>query len=196
MAFRGDPVRVLTIPGLHDSGPAHWQSWLEGRFRRSLRVVQEDWAEPDLDRWAARIEATLAAHAGVRWVAAAHRFGCLALARYLRLGGQGIGAAVLVAPADPEKFGVAPLLPHGPLALPSVLVGSETDPWMRLDTARAWARVWGSQFINLGEAGHINAEAGFGPLPPAKTLVELMIHRVERSRRPERADLLEWSFAI
>jgi len=34
MSFKGDPVRLLVIPGLHDSGPAHWQSWLQGHFSR------------------------------------------------------------------------------------------------------------------------------------------------------------------
>lgn len=25
------PLRLLVVPGLRDSGPAHWQTWLEGR---------------------------------------------------------------------------------------------------------------------------------------------------------------------
>ncbi|MEY4561973.1 MAG: hypothetical protein RLZZ618_1250 [Pseudomonadota bacterium] len=196
MAFRGDPVRVLIIPGLHNSGPAHWQTWLEAHFKRSVRVEQSDWNTTDLAAWVLSIEDSLAAHPGSRWVAVAHSFGCLALARYLSQGGQGVHSALLVAPADPDKFDVAPLLPQGPLAVPSVVVGSESDPWMQVDQARAWARTWQSQFINLGDAGHINTEAGYGPLPPAKTLVELMIHRVERARQLERAHPLELSFAI
>ena len=48
---------------------------------------------------------------------------------------------------------------------PQDLVGSDTDPWMRADSARAWSRLWGSHFVNLGDVGHINVESGFGPLP-------------------------------
>ena len=55
--------RLLIVPGLQDSGPAHWQSWLQGQYRDSLRVRQRNWGEPDLDRWAARIATTLE-HAG------------------------------------------------------------------------------------------------------------------------------------
>lgn len=199
MGYRGDRVRVLVIPGLHDSGPTHWQTWLQAHFRGALRVQQDDWASADLDRWSQRIETTLAAHPGVRWVAVAHSFGCLALVRHLAQsarGDAGIQAALMVAPADPEKFSVGARLPQGDLGIPSVLMGSETDPWMRIDSARAWARLWNAQFINLGEAGHVNAEAGYGPLPPAKTVAQLLIHQVERVRRIDRAHPLEFSFSI
>lgn len=196
MAYKGNPVRLLIVPGLHSSGPAHWQTWLEAHFRSAVRVQQDDWARADLDAWATRVRDTVARHPGTRWVAVAHSFGCLALARHLERGGAGIHAALFVAPADPEKFSVETLLPTQRLDVPSVLVGSETDPWMPIDGARLWARRWGSQFVNLGDVGHINVDAGFGPLPAAKTLAELLIQRVERTRRIERAHPLELSFAI
>ena len=197
MGFKGNPVRLLVIPGLHDSGPAHWQTWLQGQFgRRALRVEQDDWADPDLGRWAQRIELTLARHPHARWVAVAHSFGCLALLRYLAQGGEDVRSALLVAPADPTKFAVAGKLPQASLAIPSVLMASETDPWMKFDTACAWARVWGSQTICLGDAGHINTQAGFGPLPPAKTVVERMVQHLERESRLDRAHPLELSFAL
>jgi uncharacterized protein len=196
MAYKGDPVRLLVLPGLHGSGPAHWQTWLEAHFRSAVRVEQGDWERADLDRWARSIATTVARHPGTRWVAVAHSFGCLALAHFLGQGGQGVHAALLVAPADPEKFNVDERLPQTRLGIPSVLVGSESDPWMQIDCARQWARRWGSQFINLGDVGHINVDSGFGPLPQAKTLTELLMQRVERARRPERAHPLEFSFAI
>ncbi|AKJ31245.1 RBBP9/YdeN family alpha/beta hydrolase [Caldimonas brevitalea] len=203
MAYRGDPVRLLVIPGLHDSPPEHWQSWLQQQFKRSVRVQQDDWAVPDLDRWTDRIEDTLAAEPASAWVAVAHSFGCLALVHHLQRrqatgphARSGVQAALLVAPAEPEKFGLAARLPQHPLALPTCLVGSETDPWMRLDSARDWARRWGCHFINLGDVGHVNVDSGFGPLPQAKTLAQLLVHQVERSRRPQRAHPLEFSFAV
>jgi predicted alpha/beta hydrolase family esterase len=197
MAFKGDPVRLLVIPGLHDSGPAHWQTWLQAQFsRRAERVEQDDWATPDVSRWSQRIEETLARRPHARWIAVAHSFGCLALLHHLAQGGERVQSALLVAPADPEKFGVSAMLPQARLAVPSVLLASETDPWLGFGSACAWARVWGSQLISLGDAGHINTEAGFGPLPPAKTLVEHMTQRLERERRIDRAHPLEFSFAI
>jgi uncharacterized protein len=197
MGFKGDPVRLLVIPGLNDSGPAHWQTWLQGHFsRHAVRVEQDDWASADLARWSQRIETTLARQPDARWVAVAHSFGCLALLRFLAQGGAGVQSALLVAPADPAKFGIAGKMPQAQLAIPSVLMASETDPWMKFESACVWARVWGSQLLSLGDAGHINTEAGFGPLPQAKALVEQMVQRLERDRRIDRAHPLELSFAV
>ncbi|MCM5680774.1 alpha/beta hydrolase [Schlegelella sp. S2-27] len=199
MGYRGDPVRVLIVPGLHGSGPGHWQTWLQRRWRGSARVEQHDWAVADLERWADRIGETLACHRGGCWVAVAHSFGCLALARYLAREGAAVApveAALPVAPADPRKFEVARLLPHSRLPVRSYLVGSETDPWMTEAHAGSLARRWGSRYINLGDAGHINVDAGYGPWPQAHALVRLLVQQVERGRRLQRADPLELSFAV
>lgn len=197
MAFEGDPVRLLVVPGLNDSGPAHWQTWLEAHYsRRAVRVEQDDWARADLARWAERIRTTLARHPRSRWVAVAHSFGCLALLRFLTGGGEGVCSALLVAPADPAKFGVCAQLPQSKLPIATVLMASETDPWMKFESACGWARVWGSPIISLGDAGHINTEAGFGPLPPAKALVEQMVQRLERERRIDRVSARELHFAV
>jgi len=204
MAFHGSPLRVLVIPGLRGSGPAHWQSWLQGHFKRARRVEQADWDAPDLAAWAARIAATLAAEPPGPWVAVAHSFGCLALARHLLSvdapGGEGtvhgIRAVLLVAPAEPARFGLQDTPLQQRLRVPATLLASDTDPWMSASRAEAFAQAWGSGFVNLGDAGHINADAGFGPLPSAKKLTEFLIHRVEQFRRPERADLHEFSFAV
>jgi hypothetical protein len=186
-------ARVLIVPGLHDSGPAHWQSWLQTLQRGALRVQQRDWNDPQLDRWAARVTSTLE-HAGPGpWIAVAHSFGCLALARHLALQpASPIRAALFVAPAEPAKFGVADLLPRQPLAIRSTLVASDSDPWMSAASARRWAQRWGSQAINLGDAGHINAESGFGPLPLARHWVLAMEQRLARERGPQQASCSEW----
>jgi uncharacterized protein len=191
-------VRLLIVPGLHDSGPAHWQSWLQGQYRDSLRVRQRDFGDPHLDRWAARIATVLDQAGGAqRWIAVAHSFGCLALARHLALAPESpIAAALLVAPAEPDKFGVATLLPQHPLGVPSTLVASDSDPWMRADSTRRWAARWGSHWLTLGDAGHINAESGFGPLPLAKRWVTATRQRLARANRPRLASLPEWSFAV
>jgi predicted alpha/beta hydrolase family esterase len=201
MAFQGDRVRVLVIPGLHDSGPTHWQSHLQAHFRHSVRVRQHDWSRPDVHGWAEQIDATLAAQSPARWVAVAHSFGCLALLRHLatrpvRAHPHGVKSALFVAPADPDKFGIAPLLPQALLDIDSVLIASETDPWMGYPQAARWARTLGSHLINLGDAGHINVAAGFGPFPPAISTTQQLIQRVERERRIDRAHPLEWSFAV
>ena len=106
-----------------------------------------------------------------------------------------IRAALLVAPADPAKFGLSEQLPATPLPRPLILIYSLSDPWMRAASARRWALAWGAQAINLGDAGHINAEAGFGPLPLAQRWADAAVARWARELRPRRASFAEWQFA-
>jgi predicted alpha/beta hydrolase family esterase len=190
--------RVLIVPGLHDSGPAHWQTWLESQQRDAVRVAQRDWSDPQLARWSARIDATLERRGGDgHWIAVAHSFGCLALAHHLACRPDSpVRAALFVAPAEPDRFGVAGLLPAGRLALPSTVIASDNDPWMTAASSRRWAARWGSAWLTLGDAGHINTESGFGPLPLARRWVTAVQARLARERRPSHASLAEWSFAI
>jgi len=190
-------VRLLIVPGLHDSEPDHWQSWLQRFSRDAVRVVQRDWAAPDLQRWSARIGATLDRAGPGPWLAVAHSFGVLALAHHLAGEPQsGVAAALLVAPADPDKFGVADLLPSRALPVPTTLVLSTTDPWLSAAAAMRWAERWRAHSINLGDAGHVNVASGFGPLPLARRWVLAQEQRLAGLQRERHASLLEWSFAV
>jgi len=198
-------VRVLIIPGLYGSGPAHWQTWLQSRLPQAVRVEQRDWNEPDLDRWSARIAEVLDEAPDTPHVAVAHSFGCLALAhglgrrRALPLRDDtrgGVHGALFVAPAEPERFRLAERLPRQLLGVPATVFASDTDPWMSAQSARRWAAIWGANLVNLGDVGHINAESGFGPLPRALHHTQALIQRVESGRRVARADVQEFSFAV
>lgn len=160
--------QLLVIPGLSDSPPEHWQSWLQGRHAGAVRVVQRDWANADLERWTARIASVLARSGPGPWLAVAHSFGVLALVRHLALQPESpVAAALLVAPADPDKFGLGEHLSRA-LPVPSTLVLSSTDPWMALPRGQRWAQRWGSACVHLGEAGHINIASGHRTLPLAE----------------------------
>jgi hypothetical protein len=67
-----------------------------------------------------------------------------------------------VAPADPEKFDIARILRQAALPCPSTLIGSDNDHWMEPHRAAWWASQWGSEFVNAGALGHINADSGLG----------------------------------
>lgn len=199
MRFQAPFVRVLIIPGLYGSGPAHWQSWLQSRTRHAIRVEQDDWNIADLERWSARIDEVVAQAPGTPHVAVAHSFGCLALVHHLgqrrRDGHGGVQGALFVAPADPRRFGLSERLPRHDLGVPAMLLASETDPWMSAATAGQWARAWGSGFVNMGDVGHINAEAGFGPLPRALHITHALVRRIEQQRRAAALDAMDPCFA-
>jgi hypothetical protein len=109
----------------------------------------------------------------------------LALAEHLaRVPGSPIVAALLVAPADPGKFGLGESLPKQPLPRPATVVASSNDTWMPLAEASRWARRWGCPLINLGAAGHINAESGHGPLPLAEQWLQVHEGRLAGAPAP------------
>ncbi|CAG4894948.1 hypothetical protein R52603_01913 [Paraburkholderia saeva] len=171
------PPRLVTVPGLHGSEGAHWQTWLERQFARSLRVEQADWDAPELTTWSQSVRDVIARERGP-FVIAAHSFGCLATAHALQqaaLANDVVGV-LFVAPASPEKFAFAGAFDARRLGVPSILIASETDPWMPLAGAREMAARFGSAFVNLGDAGHINTAAGYGPWPRAKYFVDTLAH--------------------
>ncbi len=197
MATPDHPLRLLIIPGLHDSGPAHWQTWLQEQNRDARRVVQRDFDNPQLESWADRIQSNLDRAGSGPWMAVAHSFGCLALVKHLAEHPESpIRHVLLVAPAEPDKFGLAESLPHHRLHVPSTLIASQNDPWMSAASALRWAARWGSSYTNLGNVGHINSESGFGAFPLAKRWVDSARARTARELRPARAGILEWSFSI
>jgi predicted alpha/beta hydrolase family esterase len=55
--------------------------------------------------------------------------------------------------------GFAPV-PQEHFACPSIVVGSTDDPYGGLEFARRCAHGWGSRFVSIGPAGHINAASG------------------------------------
>jgi predicted alpha/beta hydrolase family esterase len=64
-------------------------------------------------------------------------------------------------PLDERVARFAPT-PTEPLPFSSRLIASRNDPWMGFHTARSLARRWGSEFVDAGEVGHINAESRLG----------------------------------
>jgi len=177
-------VRLLIVPGLHGSGPDHWQSWLERTQPGAVRISIEDWGQPDLDRWASAIDEVLQREHAEAWVAVAHSFGCLALAHHAARGGRGIGGALLVAPANPDRFGADERQVAQALPFPSTLVASANDPWMSHADALYFGRRWGSTVVEAGEAGHINPATGYGPWPAVRRWVGQHTGRLAATLRP------------
>ncbi len=154
-------VRVLIVPGLNNSGPGHWQTRWQQLYPAFERVEQVRWDSPELEVWSARLDQVLRSDERPT-VIVAHSFGCLTAAHRATSGATNLIGALLVAPADPEKFGVSDLLCDARLPCPSILIGSTDDPWMTAHEAAQWARTWGSKFVNAGAVGHINAESDLG----------------------------------
>jgi predicted alpha/beta hydrolase family esterase len=105
-----------------------------------------------------------------RVVLVAHSLGCALVAHWARTGStERVRAAFLVAPADvdrvreelPEVASFAPV-PLARLPFASMVVASTSDPFVTPARSRAMAAAWGARLVDVGDAGHLNAEAGIG----------------------------------
>lgn len=163
---------TLIVPGLHGSEPEHWQSWWQQHDVNAVRVHQQDWHNADLTRWSQRVEAAIqAAYPQKVWLVA-HSFGCLASIQAALKNPHHIAGVFLVAPADPDRFGIDHALLNQPLPFPSLLIASTNDPYLAFHKAIGWGQAWGSQIINLGQVGHINVASGFGAWPQGRRLFD------------------------
>ena len=166
--------RVVIVPGWRDSGPGHWQSlWAEG-LDGAVRVEQDDWVSPRRESWVRAIgDLILAQDAPV--VVAAHSLGCIATTHLPPEVTARIAGALLVAPADPERRAAlndfAPV-PYAALPYRSVVVASSNDPFCPVRLAGAYARAWGSEFVRMQNAGHINLDSGHGDWPLGLALLQ------------------------
>lgn len=181
-----DP-RILIVPGLGDSGPSHWQSrWVED-LPNASRVALGRWDDPERNHWVNRLDLAIDKADGPI-VLVAHSLGCHAVAWWAEYEqpprGDKVVGALLVAPPDVEGPAVDPRLKRfGPLIqghLPfrSVLVASLDDPYATMGQAKRMARKWGSQLIDAGPLGHINADSRIGSWPYGKFLLRQLIRNI------------------
>lgn len=172
---------VLILPGYADSGPDHWQSYWERADPTCRRVVQDDWLAPRRDAWLVALERCVAECAAPP-VLVAHSLACALVAHWASRPGSVAKGALLVAPADvdsplrtPDEVRSFSPIPLKQLPFPSVLVASTDDPFAPLDRAAEFAAAWGSRMVTLEHAGHINADAGFGPWPEGRRLLDELV---------------------
>jgi predicted alpha/beta hydrolase family esterase len=172
---------VLILPGIGDSGPDHWQSHWEREDATCRRVNQTAWDAPLRSDWESCLDAAIIG-AGKPVVLVGHSSACALVAHWAVGAGPArharIVGALLVAPSDPE----GPNYPVGPeefapvpmvrLPFPTIVVASTDDPYVTAAQARAYATAWGSRYVELLGAGHINVAAGFGPWPEGRALLD------------------------
>lgn len=177
---------ILTVPGLENSGPGHWQTLWEQRLPHCRRVDLGMWDKPHRNTWVNKLNLAIRA-ADRPVVLVAHSLGCLAVAWWAQLERPGSGdpvvGALLVAPPDVDFFPVDDRLtafsptPSQRLPFPSILVGSHNDPYLGYRAARILAHTWGSRFADAGRVGHINAESAIDDWPFGQFLLEQIIRR-------------------
>ena len=160
-------TRFFMIPGLGNSGPDHWQTYFERSGTNFKRIEQKEWDAPVCSDWIETIESSLAGYDLSTVVLIGHSLGCATIAHWTNHYKKIIKGALLVAPSDLEApqytfpaTGFAPF-PLEKINFKTIVVASANDPWVSLSRAKFFAGCWGSEFINIGDAGHINVASGF-----------------------------------
>jgi predicted alpha/beta hydrolase family esterase len=158
---------ALLIPGIGNSGPAHWQTLWENQHPNTHRVQQTDWDHPDCDQWAARLEDAVR-RTDVPPLLVAHSLGCLVACQWASQSRLPVKAILLVAVPDPT----GPAFPKeatGFSCLESdlgqrriVMVSSADDPFSTALYSQQCALAWKAQHIVMGAKGHLNADSGLG----------------------------------
>jgi uncharacterized protein len=195
-------MQTLILPGWQNSGPDHWQSrwealygyervmqhdWMQPlrgdwitRLEDHLLLKQECLAHVDIGLEAEKASKLQLPKPSADTLLIAHSLGCHLVAAWASLSKNThrIRGALLVAPPDAQredfplemKSWRQPVLHQ--LPFPSICVISSNDPFCGLAAGRQMAQAWGSECLELGDKGHINAGSGLGDWPQGRALLE------------------------
>ena|SRR6218665_2316153 len=159
-------INYLIVPGLGNSGAEHWQTYFENSGDNFYRIDQKEWDAPNCEEWIETIDKKVSEFDPSTVVLIGHSLGCSTIAHWATKYKRQIKGALLVAPSDLEApqysfpaVGFAPI-PLVKINFNTILVASSDDIWVSLERAKFFADNWGSEFINIGDAGHINVSSG------------------------------------
>ena len=173
-------TQILIAPGYGNSGEEHWQTYWQKENKDFVRIEQRDWFEPSADEWAETIEKYVREASG-EVVVVAHSLACIALAHWAQKTNLILKGALLVAPPDAndEKLknvvkGFSPV-PLNKLPFKSIVLASTNDEYNPIDNAEFFAKNWGSEFVNIGRKGHINALSNLQNWPEGRSYLSRLL---------------------
>ena len=173
-------ARVLILPGINNSGSAHWQTFWEKAHPEFRRVPEKNWERPVRRDWVAALERAVR-ESGPRTILVAHSLACLQVAHWAVRTKLKVQSALLVAPPDPERkafpraaVGFSPV-PKKKLGFPSILVASSNDHYGSMRFSQSLARAWGSRLVSFGPQGHLNADSRLRDWPRGFGLLQLLM---------------------
>jgi len=177
-----DKTTILIIPGLGDSGEHHWQSHWLMKFENSVKVIQDNWDEPDLDVWIKTLNDT-AERINTPIILVGHSLAVSLIMHWAsRHKNAKVVGALLVAPADVDSPTHTPEIVRGfspmpvtSISFPTIVVASDNDSFVSVDRARFFAEKWGSRFITIGAKGHINSDSNLGYWEEGQNILTTMM---------------------
>jgi uncharacterized protein len=179
MDFRS---KIFILPGLNNSGEQHWQTVWEKKYPEFVRIQQRDWDAPVCSDWIQTIDKAISIHPLQEVILVGHSLGCATIAFWSQRYKKKIRGALLVAPSDTEAPSYPPgtsgfkPMPIQKLAFRSFTVTSNNDVYVTPERAQYFADQWGSELVNIGDAGHINAASSLADWPFGIELLKRLDH--------------------
>jgi len=176
-----DTSCCFILPGLNNSGPQHWQTYWENKYGFT-RIEQAEWDAPVAGEWLATIEKKLADYPLKEVVLIGHSLACCTIVKWAERYQHRIKGALLVAPSDTEATSYPPgttgftPMPLYKLPFPSIVVASSNDFYVSMERAAHFAAGWGSQLMEAGALGHINAASNLGQWPQGYAILQELIN--------------------
>ena len=171
---------ILIVPGYDNSGPEHWQTHIEKKRPDAIRVQQRDWLDANCEEWVLRLDEAVERY-GDEVTLVGHSCGTMTIVFWATRFGRPVNGALLVAPTDTELDDLPPgitgfrPIPRSKLPFPAIVVGSRNDLYMDFERGKQFAQDWGAEFVDAGEAGHINAAAGYGEWKEGEQLLQRLL---------------------
>ena len=186
-------IKFLIIPGLGNSGEGHWQTYWLKKFENSVRIIQDDWESPKLDKWLERLNDTIL-KSNCPIILVAHSLAVSLVAHWAdKYDNYNILGALLVAPADvdspthtPEVIRNFAPMPTRKLPFSSIVVTSENDPFVDFNRAKYFAAQWGSEFVNIGSSGHINSDSNLEFWEDGQLILQKLIKKRTANKQLKR----------
>lgn len=186
--MRSDAVHkkynVITVPGLFGSDESHWQTHWERRFGYS-RTELGHWDNPEPEAWG-RVLHECVEHSPLPVILAAHSLGSVLSVRYLECFSANVAGAFLVAPTDVEADHIpeaakrfAPI-PRTRLPVPTLVVATESDPYLPLAKSRELCRGWEASLNILESGGHLGRDAALGQWDAGHELLTAFVAGLSR----------------
>ncbi|MEU4312318.1 alpha/beta fold hydrolase [Nocardia sp. NPDC024068] len=186
-----DPTIVI-VPGLRDHVADHWQTLLAECLPNVRTVPPLEHGTLSLTARIAALDAVLDEITGPVYLVA-HSAGVLITVHWAQSATRPVRAALLATPPDlesalpagypsSEELGTNGWLPtpRRRLPFPSVVAASTNDPLASYRCVSGMAEAWGARLVDIGEVGHLNPAAGYGPWPRGERLLaELMDTRTQ-----------------
>lgn len=178
-------INLLILPGLGNSGEKHWQTFWNKKFKNSTRIIHDNWDEPVCEEWLKRLNDEISKLTAPTILVAHSLAVSLVLHWAEKNYNKNIAGALLVAPADvdsaehtPECIRNFSPMPIYKLPFPSIVVASENDPYASFERKEYFAKMWGSDFVNVGKQGHINSDSDLKYWEEGQEILEKLITKI------------------